>query len=142
MRRVSRRFKNGQVVQVQICKGLSSGLIGRVVDRREVRTDGRGVPLIPGHYKPMYPDEIPLRDVKTGELFTMFARWLDLVPLKKRHAQASEIGAWQPTAVPVLHQVLVPGGDDSSYQCTFETELGRSWTVTLVDNTRRASATV
>jgi hypothetical protein len=79
MRRQSPRFTIGQVVHVQICKGLNSGRIGRVVDRREVRTDGRGVPLIPGHYKPMYPDEIALRDVKTGELFTMFARWLNPV---------------------------------------------------------------
>ena len=87
MRRQSPRFKIGQVVQVQICKGLTSSRIGRVVDRREVRTDGRGVPLIPGHYTPMYRDEIPLRDVKTGELFTMFARWLDPVERKEPPCQ-------------------------------------------------------
>ena len=83
MRRVSPRFKIGQVVQVCHCKGLNSGRIGRVVDRREVRTDGRGVSLIPGHYKPTYSYEIPLRDIKTGELFTMFARWLDPVERKE-----------------------------------------------------------
>ena len=83
MKRQSPRFAIGQVVQVQICKGLNSGRIGRVVDRREVRTDGRDVSLIPGHYKPMYRDEIPLRDVKSGELFTMFARWLDPVERKE-----------------------------------------------------------
>ena len=52
MRRQSPRFKIGQVVQVCICKGLDSSRVGRVIDRHEVRTDGRGVPLIPGHYKP------------------------------------------------------------------------------------------
>jgi hypothetical protein len=80
MRRRSPRFKIGQVVQVCVCKGLNSRRIGRVIDCREVRTNGRGVPLIRDHYKPMYRDEIPLRDINTGELFTMFARWLDPVP--------------------------------------------------------------
>jgi hypothetical protein len=53
--------------------------LARVVDRREVRTNGRGIPRIPGHYQPLRSDDIPLRDIETGELFTAFESCLDPV---------------------------------------------------------------
>jgi hypothetical protein len=71
MRRVSPRFKIGQLVRANESVPLDKGRLARVVDRREVRTNGRGIRLLPGHYQPMRSDEIPLRDVETGELFTV-----------------------------------------------------------------------
>ena len=79
MRRVSPRFKIGQLVRVNESVPHDKGRLARVVDRREVRTNGRGIPLLPGHYQPMRSDEIPLRDVETGELFTVYEGCLDLV---------------------------------------------------------------
>ena len=79
MRRVSPRFKIGQLVRVNESVPLDKGRLARVVDRREVRTNGRGIPLIPGHYQPLRSDEIPLRDIETGELFTVYVGCLDPV---------------------------------------------------------------
>jgi hypothetical protein len=79
MRRRSPRFKIGTVVRVNESVPLDKGRLARVVDRREVRTNGRGIPLIPGHYQPLRSDEIPLRDIETGELFTVDEGCLDPV---------------------------------------------------------------
>jgi hypothetical protein len=77
MRRVSPRFKIGQLVRVNESVAFDKGRLARVVDRREVRTNGRGIPLLPGLYQPMSTDEIPLQDVETGELFTVDEGCLD-----------------------------------------------------------------
>ena len=61
----------GQSVEVRQGAGLDSGRQGRVIPRSEVRTDGRGIPLIAGHYCPMRRDEVAIRD-DGGEVFTMF----------------------------------------------------------------------
>ena len=79
MRRVSPRFRVGTVVRVCESLPLDKGRLARVVDRREVRTNGRGIPCIPGHYQPLRSDDIPLRDIETGELFTAFEGCLDPV---------------------------------------------------------------
>ena len=79
MRRVSPRFKIGTVVRVNESVPLDKGRLARVVDRCEVRTNGRGIPLIPGHYQPLRSDEIALRDIETGELFTAFEGCLEPV---------------------------------------------------------------
>jgi hypothetical protein len=71
MRRVSPRFRIGQLVRVNESVPLDKGRLARVVDHREVRTNGRGIPRLPGHYQPMSSDEIPLRDIESGELFTV-----------------------------------------------------------------------
>ncbi len=71
MRRVSPRFKIGQLVRVNESVPLDKGRLARVVDRREVRTNGRSIPRLPGHHQPMRSDEIALRDVETGALFTV-----------------------------------------------------------------------
>jgi hypothetical protein len=79
MRRVSPRFRIGSVVRVNESLILDKGRLARVVERREVRTNARGIPRIPGHYYPLRSDDIPLRDIETGELFTAFEGCLDPV---------------------------------------------------------------
>jgi hypothetical protein len=74
--KMKKRFQVGERYKVCDGSGLLSGQIGRVVERRQVKTDGRGIPLIAGHYCPMLPDEVPLRNVDTLELFTMFTNRL------------------------------------------------------------------
>jgi hypothetical protein len=71
--------KIGQLVRVNESVPLDKGRLARVVDRRDVRTNGRGIPLLSGHYQPMSSDEIPLRDDETGELFTVDEGCLDPV---------------------------------------------------------------
>jgi hypothetical protein len=77
MRRVSPRFKIGTVVRVNESVPHDNGRLARIVDRREVRTNGRGILLLPGHYQPMRSDKVPLCDVETGELFTVDEVCLD-----------------------------------------------------------------
>ncbi len=62
----------GQRVTVTAGSGLESGIIGVVVSRASVPTDGRGVPRLGlGHYRPLTHSEVAIRD-NSGRLFTMF----------------------------------------------------------------------
>ena len=68
----STKFRPGACVRVADLSGVDSGKYGIVVDRREVRTGPRGIPLIPGAYKPVdWQKEVAVR-LSDGELITMF----------------------------------------------------------------------
>ena len=74
-------LKIGDRVQVTACSGLDSFVTGVIVSPREVKTDGRGVPLILGHYKPAnYHNEFAIRRDDNGQLMTMFKNRLHKIP--------------------------------------------------------------
>jgi hypothetical protein len=79
MRRVAPRFRVGTVVRVNGSVPLDKGRLAHVVDRREVKTNGRGIALLPGHYQPLRRDDVTLRDIDTGELLTAHVGCLDPV---------------------------------------------------------------
>ena len=61
--------------------GIRSGKEGIVVPKRNVPTDGRGIPKIEGHYDVMKKDELAIV-TDSGQLFTMFARYLKVIPYR------------------------------------------------------------
>lgn len=72
-------FRIGARYRVCEGSGCDSRRVGTVVDRREVPTDGRGIPKILGHYKPMQSNEVALRD-DSGAYFTMYKN--RLIPVR------------------------------------------------------------
>jgi hypothetical protein len=54
--------------RVTCIMGVDSGKTGTVLERSAIRTDGRGVPKIPGCYYPMKAEEVPVR-FDDGTLF-------------------------------------------------------------------------
>ncbi len=73
------KIRVGELMRVVRCSGIDSGREGTVVPRSELPVDGRGIPQIgQGHYKPLAPHEIVLRDDR-GRLFTMFRNRLEEV---------------------------------------------------------------
>jgi len=66
-------LKVGTIVTVSQGSGIDSGRAGVVVDRSEVKTDGRGIPRIgKGHYWPInWKIESAVR-LDDGDLITMF----------------------------------------------------------------------
>ena len=74
-----RRIACGDRVRVCDCSGTQSGQEGTVIPKRNVPTNGSGVPQVDGgHYKPMGPDEVAYR-LDNGRIDTMFANRLILV---------------------------------------------------------------
>lgn len=70
------RHKIGDRVRVTVGSGIDSFRIGRIVPKTRIPTDGRGIPLIPGAYKPLASNEYAVED-ETGSLFTMFGNRLE-----------------------------------------------------------------
>ena len=71
---MARKFRVGERVCVGVGhSGVDSGKCGVVVDRREVRTNGRGVPTeVAGAYKPVdWKSEVAIR-LDNGKLITMY----------------------------------------------------------------------
>lgn len=68
----ARRLRVGERVEVSLGSGLRSGKVGTIVPWSRVRTDGRGIPLIEGHYKPADHRAEALILGDGGELFTMY----------------------------------------------------------------------
>jgi hypothetical protein len=65
-------FRVGQRVRVVEGAGLDSGKVGVVISPREIPVDGRGIPKIPGHYKPVdWKREVAVR-YDDGTRDTMF----------------------------------------------------------------------
>ena len=61
-------------MKVKVCEGsgLDSGKVGRVAYPSEVKTDGRGIPTILVHYRPVnWREEAAIR-FEDGSLNTMF----------------------------------------------------------------------
>lgn len=73
-------FKIGQKVKVSAGSGVASNKIATVVDRREITTDGRGIPKnVEGAYKPVdWNKEIAIK-YENGEYDTMFKNRLSIV---------------------------------------------------------------
>ena len=67
----------GTRVRVADGSGIASGKVGTVINRRLVKTDGRGIPVLPGHYRPMTKNEAVIR-LDTGEVITMFRNRLQV----------------------------------------------------------------
>jgi len=62
----------GTKVKISQGSGTLSGQTATVVDRKEIKTNGRGVPEIDGHYSPVdWNKEVALR-LSNGKLETMF----------------------------------------------------------------------
>lgn len=65
-------LRTGMQVVVAQCSGLDSGCKGEVVKRSKVKTDGRGIPKLPGYYSPVdWNQESPVR-LDDGRLIIMF----------------------------------------------------------------------
>ncbi len=65
------KVKIGQRVRVCFGSGLDSNKTGRIVPKSSVRTNGRGVPELTGHYKPITSRESLIR-YDDGTYGTMF----------------------------------------------------------------------
>lgn len=76
-----RKVNVGDKIQVMINSGVQSGDIGVVVNSREVKTDGRGVPTeIMGSYKPIdWGKQIVYRNLD-GQLESMFKNRVTIIP--------------------------------------------------------------
>ena len=69
----------GSKVRVCFGSGLDSDLEGTVVSPSWIKTNGRGIPLLPGHYKPVdWSREVAVM-TPSGRLFTMFTNRLTLM---------------------------------------------------------------
>lgn len=65
------QFTPGTKVKV-VNGGVNSGKTGVVISPREVPTDGKGVPKLTGHYKPVdWKKEVAIK-LDSGEVITMF----------------------------------------------------------------------
>ena len=68
----SRKFPVGTRVKVVEGSGLDSGKIGTVMDVRDVRIRGDGVPLLEGAYSPVdWKKEVPIK-MDDGTKISMF----------------------------------------------------------------------
>lgn len=66
------KFKPGQRVRIMDTAGTLSGKLGTIIPRSQVKTDGRGIPQLPGHYKPVdWDKEVAIR-CDDGNVVTMF----------------------------------------------------------------------
>lgn len=76
-----RKVNVGDKIQVMMNSGVQSGDIGVVVNSREVKTDGRGVPTeIMGSYKPIdWGKQIVYRNLN-GQLESMFKSRVTIIP--------------------------------------------------------------
>ena len=70
-RNPGRTLQVGTRVEVSAGSGTNSGRRGTVVPRSRIKTCGRGIPLLPGHYKPMSKDEVVV-ELDDGSLITMY----------------------------------------------------------------------
>jgi hypothetical protein len=62
----------GTRVTIAYCSGIHSGKLGAIVRHTEIKTNGRGIPELSGHYKPIdWRKEYAVR-LDNGELITMF----------------------------------------------------------------------
>lgn len=65
-------LKPGTRVRVVAGSGLDSDRIGTVIPNNKIHTNGRGVPELPGHYKPVdWTHEVAIQ-YDDGSLGTMF----------------------------------------------------------------------
>lgn len=82
------RFRLHEIVEVSECSGLDSGMVGRVIDWRDVpmiNKSGELVPDVPGHYK--FPDkkkETPFVNIYNKTII-MFNNRLHLLDVNKLH---------------------------------------------------------
>lgn len=53
-------FRAGERVAVSDCGGLESRAAGTVMRREFVPVSGRGIPLLPGEYRPMTRDDVAI----------------------------------------------------------------------------------
>jgi hypothetical protein len=80
----SRRLRIGDRVRISDCSGCLSGQEGWIADRSLLRTDGRGIPDLAGHYKPVdWKHEYYIR-LDSGEYVTMYKERLTKVTLEGR----------------------------------------------------------
>lgn len=99
-----RTFREGDRVEVVGLSGIDSGKQGVVVSRREVKTNGRGVPTnIAGAYQPVdWNKEVAVR-LDDGSLITMFKNRLDKVAHSGRSASLhTPSGTWGAANTPDL----------------------------------------
>jgi hypothetical protein len=67
-----KKFRVGMRVQIADCSGIDSNKIGTITSPSKVRVNGRGVPDVPGHYRPAdWTKQVPLV-TDDGELIIMF----------------------------------------------------------------------
>ena len=60
--------------RVQVChgSGLDSGTVGTVVHPSKILTNGRGIPILPGYYKPVdWSKEVAI-EADGGRMLTMY----------------------------------------------------------------------
>jgi len=62
----------GQKVRVTECSGIDSGKIGEIIPRSLIKTNRRGCPMLPGHYRTMteLSDHLAVRTT-SGEILLM-----------------------------------------------------------------------
>jgi len=65
-------FRVGTNVTVSFGSGTESGKTGVVVERSEIKTNGRGVPLLEGYFSPVNWEEESAIRLRDGRLITMF----------------------------------------------------------------------
>ena len=63
--------KIGDRVTVSDLSGIDSGKSGTIIDHRSIKRDGRGVPELGGHYKPMDPKKEHAVKLDNGNVITM-----------------------------------------------------------------------
>ncbi len=71
-------MKVGTKVQVSINIPMDGGKNGVVIAKKDVKTDGHGIPKITGHYKPMAKNEVAVR-LDNGKVQTFLESYL--IPL-------------------------------------------------------------
>jgi len=67
-----KKFKTGERVKISIACGVDGGKKGYIIDKRKIRTSGRGIPLLPGHYKSVDWRKESAIELDNGEIITMF----------------------------------------------------------------------
>lgn len=89
------KFRPGDRVQVAGGSGLDSDKVGTVIDRSEVKTGGRGIPALPGHYKPVdWSREVAVK-LDDGSVITMFKERLKPADKPDSFTQKFAGGKWQ-----------------------------------------------
>ncbi len=77
-------FKVGTKIKLSDTAGMDKGKTGVIVSPREIKTDGRGVPKIQGHYKPVdWKKEYAIK-LDNGEYTTMYKNMTNKISESKK----------------------------------------------------------
>jgi len=81
-------LKTGTKVKISNGSGIDSGKTGTLVDNKLVKLNGRGIPELPGHYKPIdWKQEYAIKLDGKGELITMFKNRVSPLNEVKSHVK-------------------------------------------------------